>query len=478
MSQNSFSITMSCPNTLLAALLVAFCVILPASAGEMSLGVSDSRISDQVITPKPNKLPERPRPIVEIGDRFLGVGPLSKGFTLPTGAVWQPSFLVFGSYRSALQAVDRGGQTDSEWVNRLDLFGNLYLTPTERLVIGLRPLDDGQTFTGYYFQPKSDDGWHDATNGYITTAFFEGDFGELFPKLDRKDSGGLDIGFSIGRQPIAFQNGILINDTVDALGITRNSLHMRGAPNTRMTALYAWNEVNRGNIAESATAKIYGLFTETDYPGTTVALDLAYVQDSASPLSGKNSGENSNAFFAALSAIQRIHHVNTAFRLLNSHAAHPGPAADSGTLFTAEISWTPTHTDNLMYLNGFYAADRFTSAARGPGSGGPLGPIGIVFASPGIGRYGAALSNQAQNAYGASIGYQIFPGGLYSRRQWVLELGARKDTDNTQQGAAAIGVRYQQAFGRRMVFQLDGFAASYEEQKNNYGLRSEVLVKF
>ena len=117
MSQNSFSITMSCPNTLLAALLVAFCVILPASAGEMSLGVSDSRISDQVITPKPNKLPERPRPIVEIGDRFLGVGPLSKGFTLPTGAVWQPSFLVFGSYRSALQAVDRGGQTDSEWMS-------------------------------------------------------------------------------------------------------------------------------------------------------------------------------------------------------------------------------------------------------------------------------------------------------------------------------------------------------------------------
>lgn len=467
MSQNGFSIIISC--------LLALCISASALAADTDTGISDSRITDQVVKPQPANLPARPKPIVEIGDPFLGVGPLSKGFSLPTGAVWQPSFLVFGSYRSALQAVDKGGQTFSEWANRLDLFGNLYLTPTERVVVGLRPLDDGQTFTGYYFEPKTDDGWQDATNGTITTAFFEGDFGELFPKLDRKDSGILDIGFSVGRQPLAFQNGILINDTVDALGITRNSLHLSGAPNTRMTALYAWNEVNRGNNIESDSAKIYGLFTETDYPGTTISLDLAFVQDS---YSYSQENKSTDAFFFAISAIQRIHHLNTAFRLLNSHASHPSPAADSGTLAVAEISWTPVHTDNLMYINSFYAADRFTSVARGPGTGGPLGPTGIVFASPGIGRYGSALSNQAQNAYGGSIGYQTFLGGLYSRRQLVLELGARKDTDNTQQGAAAIGVRFQQALGRHLVFQVDGFAAHYEEQDNNYGLRSEVLVKF
>lgn len=440
-----------------------------AQAAEMAQEMSHSRISDQVITPDPDSLPPRPSPILEIGDPFLGVGTLSKGVELFTGAVWQPSFLVFGRYRTALQAVDIGGQTFSEWANRLDLFGNLYLTPTERFVIGLRPLDEDGTFSGYYFEPKTNDGWQDGSNSQVTTLFFEGDFGELFPKLDKKDTGSLDIGFSVGRQPIAFQNGILINDNIDAVGITRNTLRLSGAPNTRMTALYAWNEVHRSNNIESESAKLYGLFTEVDYPGSTIALDLAYVEDDEL---------DQQAYFSAISAVQRIHDTNTAFRVLNSHSSKESPAADSGTLLLAEISWTPTHTDNLVYLNSFYAFERFTSAARGPGTGGPLGAVGILYASPGIGRYGSALSNQAQQAYGASFGYQTFLGGLYSRRQLVLELGARKDTDNTRQGAVAVGARFQQALGRRFVFQLDGFAAAYEEQDNNYGLRSEILVKF
>jgi hypothetical protein len=454
--------------TICSGLLVLSVAVSCAQAGDMSHEMSDSRITDQVITPNPASLPARPKPVVEIGDPFLGVGPLSKGFTLPTGAVWQPSFLVFGTYRSALQAIDRGGRTFSEWANRLDLFGNVYLTPTERIVVGLRPLDQGPTFSGYYFEPKTDDGWQDGTNSSITTLFFEGDFGELFPRLDPKDSDVLDIGFSVGRQPISFQNGILINDSIDAVGITRNSLRLPGAPNMRMTALYGWNEVHRSNNLKSDSAKVYGLFTEADYPGTTISLDLAYVKDE----------ESKDAFFSAVSAIQRIHHINTALRLLNSHASQASAAADSGTLYLAEISWTPTHTDNLIYVNGFYADKLFSSAARGPGTGGPLGPVGILFASPGIGRYGSALSNEAHEAYGGSFGYQTFLGGLYSRRQLIVELGGRKDTNGTRQGATAIGARYQQALGRQVVFQLDGFAASYEEQDNNYGLRSEVLLKF
>ena len=85
---------------------------------------------------------------------------------------------------------------------------------------------------------------------------------------------------------------------------------------------------------------------------------------------------------------------------------------------------------------------------------------------------------QRQQAFGGSLGYQTFLGGLYSRRQLVFELGGRKDTDSTKQGAAAIGARLQQAIGRHFVLQLDGFAATYEDQDASYGLRSEVLVKF
>src|ERR1700722_13415545 len=44
----------------------------------------------------PAAVPRRPAPLIEVGDRFFGAGPLQHGFKLPTGAVWTPNFTVFG----------------------------------------------------------------------------------------------------------------------------------------------------------------------------------------------------------------------------------------------------------------------------------------------------------------------------------------------------------------------------------------------
>ena len=64
---------------------------------------------------------------------FLGVGQITPGFETPFGAVWQPSLIVYGEYRTAIQTFNDGDREISEWANRLDLFTNLYLTPTERI---------------------------------------------------------------------------------------------------------------------------------------------------------------------------------------------------------------------------------------------------------------------------------------------------------------------------------------------------------
>ena len=58
----------------------------------------------------------------------------------------------------------------------------------------------------------------------IETLFFEGDLGSLAPNLDKAGITPIDLGFSLGRQAITFQEGILINDTVDAIGLIRNNL--------------------------------------------------------------------------------------------------------------------------------------------------------------------------------------------------------------------------------------------------------------
>jgi len=111
-----------------------------------------SRLTDEHIPLQLEGFPQRPRPILEIGENFLGTGTLNQGIKLPTGAVWQPYFMVFGTYRSGLQTFDNGHDQVSEWANRFDLFGNLYLTFTERILIGFRPFDQNGRFTSYFLR--------------------------------------------------------------------------------------------------------------------------------------------------------------------------------------------------------------------------------------------------------------------------------------------------------------------------------------
>ncbi|MCH8284337.1 MAG: hypothetical protein IIC20_07155, partial [Chloroflexi bacterium] len=48
--------------------------------------------------------------------------------------------------------------------------------------------------------------------GLFEKAGIEGDFGEIFPRLDPLDSEQLDIGFSVGRMPLLAQQGLFINE--------------------------------------------------------------------------------------------------------------------------------------------------------------------------------------------------------------------------------------------------------------------------
>ena len=100
----------------------------------------------------------------------------------------------------------------------------------------------------------------DDLNGTLTTLFFQGDLGELFPNLDLGDTKGLDIGFAVGRQPLIFQDGIMINeDVIDAFGITRTSNFFLGASSWRMTGIFAWNELSRNNNVHRRQRKVVRL---------------------------------------------------------------------------------------------------------------------------------------------------------------------------------------------------------------------------
>jgi hypothetical protein len=422
-------------------------------------------------------IPDRPSLVFECNEGFLKPGWLSQGVETPTGAVWRPSIWVFGTYRTAYQYLDahRPGGPVSEWANRLDLFAQVNLTGTERILVGMRPLDEQESnhrdFWSYDFRRHQ---WLDGLNSHIQTLFFEGDFGEIFPWLDPYDHKMLDYGFSVGRQPILAQQGLLINeDMIDAVTITRNTLHGHGNLNLRITGVYAWNEINRNNAQPDYDAQLAGILTESDFAISTVNADVVYV-DSPNPSLG-------SLVAFGLSAIQRIHGFyntyNTSLHVLASFPTNGETVVSGqGELLFAQTSWTPHHTDDLIYLNTFWAIDQFTSPARGPLMGGPLGQTGLLFSSPALGRLGAPLNNFANSVVGASLGYQMFFD--HTRQQVIFEVGGRQDTNGANTAAIATGVRYQKALGQHWIFIADGIASKPESVDVIPIGRIEFLAKF
>lgn len=460
------------PSLVIAVFALAGMVV----AGEALAGGSGGSALSTEAKPlmKEEDLPKRTPPIIEIGPDFLGRGNIDPGIELPTGAVWQPALWVFGDFRAAAQQFDAGDPQESqEAVARLDLFFNLQFTPTERILFGVSPLRRDGRFSGYRRQPDEQRSFFSELNFDATTLFFEGEFGEIFPNLDPGDRESWDFGFSIGRQPLFFQEGIMINDTLDSIGITRDTIVIPGiSPDMRATALFAWDNVNRDDNLEIDNTRLLGLFTETDLPISTVQFDLAYVFGNEN-----GSSQSGDGFYWGAGATQRFGKLNTSLRINQSFALDNETAAVSdGTLLYAETSLTPAYTDNVLYANAFWGIDNYSSAARDATAGGPLGRAGILFASVGLGDYGSGLSNRADDVVGGAVGYQMFFNTY--RTQVVLEAGGRLDTTGNDKSAAAVGVRVQQAFGERVVWQTDGFLAANENADNGAGIRTELLVRF
>ena len=159
------------------AMLLCLLLVLFSEPGWAQQDESPSRLPDHPIPLIPEDQIERTPPLLELGPGFLDTGRLERGFDIPTGAVWRPSLWVYGNLRTGINVIDPSGNDNRkiEWANRIDLFANLQLTGTERILVGLQPLQDQGQFTGYTIEPEANEGWNDNTNLELTTFFFEGE---------------------------------------------------------------------------------------------------------------------------------------------------------------------------------------------------------------------------------------------------------------------------------------------------------------
>lgn len=423
-------------------------------------------------------IPRRPELFLEIGDPFLDTGKLDAGFEVPVlGAVWQPRMWSYFIYRTALQSFDNGNEgrlRDTEWANRLDLFANLQLTGTEKILLGLRPVDNNlpDRFTRYTFDGADKD-FKNELGLDIETLFFEGDIGSLIPNLDKAGIRPVDFGFAVGRQPITFQEGILINDTVDSVGFIRNNIPLTGTSNFKVSGMYAWDRLDRNDRNRGADTNMYALFSAADLSTSTLNLDMIYVNDNS---------DDGDAFYIGASSIQRLKSffgMSTAFRINSSISIDeeiPDNVVGDGTLLTAEFSITPSESEDIAYFNPFVSVGNFTQAGREPILGGPLANTGILFASPNLSTYGAEISPFVDDDVGFALGYQAFWDNR--RRNLVLEMAGRRDFSGDGIDQLGLGFQLQQAVGQNVQLQLEGFHTLNETQDDVFGGRFEILFVY
>ena len=388
----------------------------------------------------------------------------------------QPQFFFYGLFRTGVQTFDNGVDPRvTQWVNSLQLFANFNATPTERFLTEFRPLDNTSNFSGYNFEPTSgpDSGWQNALNGRLYQLFFEGNFLSLFPGLDNGRSSLLGFDFAIGRQQLFLQSGVLINDTIDMVGLTHPSLFWLGGSATTATFIYSWGNIHRSGGYPQQLRAAHRRLPPQRLTSSTVELDFFY--------SPANQAAGGDGFYFAASAIQRFGKINTNFTVASSIATNrltpDQTTVNNGGLLFAQISTDVPGTENILYLNGFWAIERFTSASRAADAGGPLGQTGLLFAATGLGDFGAALGSTATNSVGSALGYQIFFGNLY-RKQLTLEIGAQSETTGPTQKSIAAGIQYQQAFGQHWVWVVGAIGALQEDKGPLYGLRTELDFSF
>lgn len=448
----------------------------PAPVEAPTVPPIDSALSDVALPMQTQTFPQRPPPALELGNRFFAPGYIGPGFRLPTGTMIQPQFFLFGLFRTGVQTFDNGEDPRfTQWVNSLQLFANFNATPTERLLVEFRPLDDTVNFSGYNWEPTSgpDSGWQNALNGRLYQLFFEGDFLNLFPALDNGRSNLLGFDFSVGRQQVFLQSGVLINDFIDMVSITHPSLFTFGSSAASASFIYAWGNIHRSKGYLSPTAQLIGGTFRGDFMKSTVSLDAFF--------GPANRAAGGNGFYVSSSSIQRIGRINTAFTAAASVALDPyqpeETGLDTGGLLFAQLSTDVPGTENILYFNAFWAIETFTSASRQASVGGPLAQAGLLFAASGLGDFGAALGSTASNAAGGSLGYQMLFGDLY-RRQLIFEVGAKTQTIGEWQQSVAGGVQYQQAFGQRWTWTVGAVGALQRENGPLYGLRMELDFSF
>lgn len=421
---------------------------------------------------------ETQRPWVEWWRPFYTGGMYEPGVPVFSDVnLLQPSFLVYGDYRTAVGIHRDQGQHIRNWAHRLNLDMDLRLTGTERFHLFTGPLDHNGRFTRLDFS-DNDVEFEEELDFQADTAFFEGDLGAITGSLIGDDA-PFDLPFTCGLVPLLYQNGIWMEDAIAGFALGTPWKHNRelNISNFEATFFAGFNQVTSPAFQnDNNDAGVYGTawFLEA-YQGYIEA-DYAYLDDY------DNLGRSYHN--AAIAYTRRYFgRISNSIRLIGN-AGQSGPAesrsADGGLLLFENSLISSKPSNVVPYWNFFVGSGRPQSVARAGNAGGILRNTGINFETDALTGY-PTLNATGANAYGGAIGINVLSADF--RQQWIGEFAALDTYGDPLLKAVAgpqyaLGTRYQRAINNRSIWRIDFMNGWIDRGSDIYGMRTEFRWKF
>jgi hypothetical protein len=421
---------------------------------------------------------ETQRPWVEWWRPFYTGGMYEPGVPVFSDVnLLQPSFLVYGDYRTAVGIHRDQGQHIRNWAHRLNLDMDLRLTGTERFHLFTGPLDHNGRFTRLDFS-DNDVEFEEELDFQADTAFFEGDLGAITGSLIGDDA-PFDLPFTCGLVPLLYQNGIWMEDAIAGFALGTPWKHNRelNISNFEATFFAGFNQVTSPAFQnDNNDAGVYGTawFLEA-YQGYIEA-DYAYLDDF------DNLGRSYHN--AAIAYTRRYFgRISNSIRLIGN-VGQSGPAntrtADGGLLLFENSLISSKPSNVVPYWNFFVGSGRPQSVARAGNAGGILRNTGINFETDALTGY-PTLNATGANAYGGAIGVNVLSADF--RQQWIGEFAALDTYGDPLLKAVAgpqyaLGTRYQRAINNRSIWRIDFMNGWIDRGSDIYGMRTEFRWKF
>jgi len=389
-------------------------------------------------------------------------------------------FAAYGDLRIAADSYDSGtnGKKQSQLAARLNLDMDLGLTATERIHAFARPLDKGgKSFTRYDISGAVDDKFTHAFDFDLDTLFFEGDLGQITGGWRGKPS-RFDLPIAFGRMPFVAQNGVWIEDAFDgaAFSITAKNIPKWDVSNTDLTVFGGWAQLTTDATPGSSKTGVFGAAGFADALRGYIEYGYGYVDADDEDLSYHN----------VTAAYTRRYkgRLSNSVRVIGNFGqkGHSGTKTADGVLLLVENSLTPKYLpwgnqlNFVPYLNLFAGFDSPQSLARGGDSGGVLRNTGMAFESDGMTGY-PTLDAKAHDTVGGSLGLEY----LFDLfRQLVVEgsVVQRRGNSPLPGNEYAINARYQQPISPDLIIRFDVMKGWLQGQKDIYGVRAEIRLKF